>query len=832
MAAPAYRSSDKATTNGGTSVTVTKPAGTVADDILIAVVAWNSGATITPPAGWTLLRTDTDGALTHKTYYKVAGGSEGASYQWSFSAGADAAAAVAAYSGGRTSSPINAHGGNADGDATVTAPSITTNKNNCKLVGLFAINGTTGIGGGAGTWTPASGMTEREDSGGTTNVDVSVELADETQATAGASGSRTATAAPTVLDSVGALLAIAPANTAPNAPGLAAPANGAIADLQNTTPTFSWAHSDPDGDAQDAYALRRKIGAGAYEYWNAGTSAWQAGEVWNVTATQQVTFATGKWTNGNVYDWSVKTRDPDGLAGPYASDRQVTAENPPTLNVTAPAGTIEGTTRPVVVWTYTDTNPQRSYQARIFTAAQYGIGGFDPATSPATWDSGEVLSTATSVEPTTDLAIGVTYRAYVRVSEAGPLYSVWDFSEFILAADVAQTPTFTVAAEDDPVSGPRAAIDVQGRDNLLTENGSSLETDLDEWDTAPNVNCTVARSTAQSLHGSASLRMTATAGGDMRANSDGGTLGMPVIVGETYRGRASLRAATVGRNVQAGIVWWNAAGAFISQAFGAAAADTTTGWTEVTVDAVAPAGAAYASLILNVANAGAGEQHYADQLAVTPAAPADWTVGGVLASQEFDVERSLDGGVTWTAIRSSPAVRDDAYQRVTVYDYEAPLGVPVAYRVRTRYTGEIGEIASDWVEDQPDVTLAATAWWLKDFEDPSLNIQCPIVGSEFTVKSREDQGVFLPLGRELPMIVSDVIRGEEFSLRMFFRTVAHYEAFEVLRRRQRALLLQSDMGDSWTVRLGAERTASIPNYIDRIATPRRFVEISAVEVSG
>ena len=83
-----YRSSATTGTNSGTSVVITKPASTASGDLLIASLAhFGDAGTITPGAGFTLLRTTTQ--TTHpaeevNTYTLVAGGSEPADYTFSW----------------------------------------------------------------------------------------------------------------------------------------------------------------------------------------------------------------------------------------------------------------------------------------------------------------------------------------------------------------------------------------------------------------------------------------------------------------------------------------------------------------------------------------------------------------------------------------------------------------------------------------------------------------------------------------------------------------------------------------------------------------------------
>lgn len=120
----------------------------------------------------------------------------------------------------------------------------------------------------------------------------------------------------------------------------------------------------------------------------------------------------------------------------------------PVAAVTAPTGTLT-ISAPPVTWTYTDpeSDVQERYQVKIFTAAQYGIGGFDPNTSPYTWSSGEVFSSATTVTPA---PMGnATYRAYVKVADVGSSgrYSAWAFGGFVLNATLPPTPTLVATAD-------------------------------------------------------------------------------------------------------------------------------------------------------------------------------------------------------------------------------------------------------------------------------------------------------------------------------------------------------------------------------------------------
>ena len=135
------------TSAAGSQVTIPVPAGAVANDVMIAqvTVRGGTGTTLTPPAGWSLIRRDDDtgGQITEGVYvHVVTATAEPASYTWSFTSGNDAAGGIADYSGVSTSAPVDVSAGQANASSTsVTAPSITVpaGHNGDYLLALFAM---------------------------------------------------------------------------------------------------------------------------------------------------------------------------------------------------------------------------------------------------------------------------------------------------------------------------------------------------------------------------------------------------------------------------------------------------------------------------------------------------------------------------------------------------------------------------------------------------------------------------------------------------------------------------------------------------------------------
>jgi hypothetical protein len=136
-----------------------------------------------------VLREDsTSGSNGHSLLlFRVAGGGEPASYTFNLSASAQYAGVALRFSGVDTRSPFDALAGTVGASNTsIVAPAVTTVSNNVLLVSFAAVNANTSL-------TAAGGMSEIYDiaPGGS----ITVEAATQSLVTAGATGTRTATAA-------------------------------------------------------------------------------------------------------------------------------------------------------------------------------------------------------------------------------------------------------------------------------------------------------------------------------------------------------------------------------------------------------------------------------------------------------------------------------------------------------------------------------------------------------------------------------------------------------------------------------------------------------------
>jgi len=185
--------------------------------------------------------------------------------------------------------------------------------------------------------------------------------------------------------------------------------------------------------------------------------------------------------------------------------------------------------------------------------------------------------------------------------------------------------------------------------NLLTANQASLETGTTGW--AAATNCAIAQTVAQALDGTHALQLTASSAADMSATTSTGTSGVAVTPGALYSAYAYFRAATTVRNVQVGLSWYTSGGALIgSTSYGAQVADTSTGWTQVTVTGQAPATAAFVAVVAYVVAPANTEIHYVDVIWLAAGPVTQWRI---LIDSEIMIVTGGHGLTTWVVTRGA-----------------------------------------------------------------------------------------------------------------------------------------------------------------------------------
>lgn len=609
------------------------------------------------------------------------------------------------------------------------------------------------------------------------------------------------------------------------------PSEGAV--NQSLTPTVNWVSTIYNNQQQTRYRVKLFSSA---QYTVSGfnpdtdIATYDSGWV-NGTATSHA-VPSGFLSGSTIYRaYVMVSKDFNGTPWDSAWDYNAFATVvSPTTTVTVPteSTTITDTTRPVIEWTYalsSGSSAQSRYQIKIFNDAQYLAGGFNPDTSAAYFDSGELSGTASSYTMPTDLANDL-YRVYVRTAYSlgsAFVWSAWDYNSFAQQADNPAVPAVPDPTIDQPLA--RAIVVVQGQDNLLTQNQASLETDVTGW---TGNNCAIARSTTKFKNGAASLRLTAASSNDMLAY----TSNTPVTAGQEYTARANFAAGTTTRNVLVAIDWYQTDGStFISTSEGTPVAETGTSFpgVEAFVTATAPPLAAFARVIVFVDNPVNGEQHYVDEIGLQCGDSSVWSRGGLATFTRVVVEYSDDGGATWTIHPDMNEIAPDSTttQVYTLFDYRVPVDAERQYRAYVTATPSTTVVTSAASAASPGIELTVTEWWLKDMTDPNLNLVVVPLGDKLRMKSKEQMAEYSPLGRAHKVIVTDVIQGDEFTLKLEFVTKADWDAFKAIRNTRRVLLLQSPwLEQQWWVKIGRDLQLDIQNSTDAY----RVADVDFIEV--
>ena len=600
-------------------------------------------------------------------------------------------------------------------------------------------------------------------------------------------------------------------NTAPATPALLSPAPSSVADLGTLGAVFAWRFTDPDpGDLQGGWQMRRRVGAGAYSYYAAATQTWGATAVWNTGADEAVSFPAGAWANGNVWSWSVNTRDAAGLPSGFAPDVSVTASPAPTATVLSPLGIYALDSSPTITWSYLGAAPQRTYQIRVFDLATYTAPGFDPASSTPVWDSAETPSVqARATRVGIALLNQLAYRAFVRVSDANALYSSWAYGEFLLALTPAPAPLVEVAVETDYVTQLRKVrLTVQGLANLLSA-AQAYDHPVGDLQWEPT-NCTLSTSPNGVVTQSPrSLRLTSSAAGVMTIRSYPGTAPLdtsgapsapardfPARPGQTYTAVASFTAATVPRNVRAVLTWWSPSDVLLGTTGGTFLADMVGYPVQAAVTGTAPAGADRVRVSFDVLGlTAAGESHYVDAIDLHPGTSLDYTPGGLVPQQVFSATRTLPDGTT-TPLRDLTLRGGDDHQRLIAYDREMPFGVPVVYQLQAVVLLTTGQtLASD--PSQGSLALVdSEVWAIRDPVDPTAEARAMVTAHE---RQRDALAtVYRPVGRRLPLVESQGSTGDDASkMTVWTSTVAERLALRRVLDRQTELLVQAPSGEQW-----------------------------------
>ena len=817
-----FRSSASSTADGITSLAVSAPAGLAQGDVMLAWVSYNSAATVSAPSGWSSVGSwMTASSASAQLFSRTAGSSEPASYTFSLTGGAtaDIAAGILAYfvAGGSVSVGAETQSHNSAQVTTYAAPSVTTTQASETVVAFWAANQFNAL-------TLPGGLTQRMSQPGDAQTIIAGDYTGPGTPGSSSPGSATGNSGPAAGFWFAATVAIKVG--APAAPTLTAPANGSYVDLAANGGPFQWTYNSGGASGgETGYHFRIKASGGSYQYWNASSNSLQSSDVANTSTATTLTLPASLLTDGTTYNWSVASVDGGGT-GPFASDFTVTGQGAPAVTISAPTGTVSTTQMPTVVWSVAGAT-QGTYRVVTYSQLQYTATGFSPGAGSSVDDSGTVNSANTTYTLAALLANSTTYRSYVLVtSTPGGQASSWAFTTYTVSLNSPATPTITATTDADPTTGcPRVAIAVHGYDNLLTANQAALVNgNTVGWTAGAGTTLSAVTSPAPpAAEGPYALRLAGS--GAISAQTGTGTGAVPILGGQLLTAFALFRSASTARACSVAITWYTSAGATISTSTGSSVNDSSSAWTQASVNATAPSNAAYAAVVVQVA--AAAETHYVAEIDLAPQGTSAWTQGGLLGSTNVVVLRS-DGMYVRGASPNNPfpmpttAATGNFFvlnqstlnstavlgftavvstQAVTIYDYEATPFTSYTYTAFVVAAVGGNALQSNGATSGA-LSLATTMWWELDPTNVGTAVAAQV--DQRTVMRTEQSAAHLAMSQAYPTVVANAMGGLDGQLEFFVSTPAVWQALEALLTSQKTVFISTPLGTSYYVRFGPQ----------------------------
>lgn len=238
----------------------------------------------------------------------------------------------------------------------------------------------------------------------------------------------------------------------PSLPTNLTPTAGAFVDF-GASQFFSANYNNIDGSVGGAWQFRQKVsGASSYNYWNAGSGAFQTTAVFNA-GLPQFTLPGGILSNSNTYNWSFNTESSYNptLTSGFAADSTVIGQPAPTVTVTAPTGTVT-VAAPTIRWTAAPGGSAALTAYRVTTAPS-------PAGTPIVDDSGVVPQTGTLGSYTTGfLPNNTQYVTKVQVTQTGNQVSTPAATIYTVAYAIPAAPTISSAVAGLDANGAPVVV--------------------------------------------------------------------------------------------------------------------------------------------------------------------------------------------------------------------------------------------------------------------------------------------------------------------------------------------------------------------------------------
>ena len=218
--------------------------------------------------------------------------------------------------------------------------------------------------------------------------------------------------------------------TPPNAPTGLAP--DALTLDANNNYTFAWNHNDIDGTAQTKFSLQYRLVGGSFS----ATPLYDE----EVSVTESVLVPASTFTNGNDYEWQVKTWGEHVDASSYSNIATFTATTVAVGTITDPTTITDyGYSELTVEWTYTqaESNSQAQYLCKLYDENDLLIESKQVSSVVAT-------GATDSCTFTYSLSNETDYKVTLQVQESDGLWSAETEVEFTSGFLEPMTPTITL----------------------------------------------------------------------------------------------------------------------------------------------------------------------------------------------------------------------------------------------------------------------------------------------------------------------------------------------------------------------------------------------------
>lgn len=224
----------------------------------------------------------------------------------------------------------------------------------------------------------------------------------------------------------------------PNAPTLLDPIGSNNMDGDDAY-TFSWQHNPVDGTDQSKFSLQHRVEGGSFP----GTP--QLNEV--ASTFEYYEFAASTFTNGNTYEWQVKTWGQHANSSDWSSIATFNAVSKPVGTITTPNGIDDyGYSLLTLTWLYSQSegNGQAQYIAKLFDENDNLLESRQIYSPVSDGSSGECIFDY-ELENATD------YKCTLQVQSDDGTWGVETDVEFTTDFYVPSTPVIVVNNENDGI---------------------------------------------------------------------------------------------------------------------------------------------------------------------------------------------------------------------------------------------------------------------------------------------------------------------------------------------------------------------------------------------